>query len=90
MPKYFVENSKFKDAVVKEVGSYLKKFYRKHQISKEDYKEIFKKLMKKICKSSSEPKRLVCVRSIYKLSDFYVQKARQQIKKDCMFSDEIL
>lgn len=89
LPKFFVDNAKFQDAVVKEVGSHLKKFYKKHQVSKEDYKEIFKKVMKKICKSSSEPRRLVCVRSIRKLCDFYVQKARLQIKKDCMFSDDV-
>lgn len=85
--KYFVPRDKFKDAVIKEVGPYLKKFYKKHQISKEDYKEIFKKVIKKVCTSSSEKKRLVCTKAIHRLCHTYVKRARIQIKLDCKFGE---
>ncbi|XP_028968025.1 PHD and RING finger domain-containing protein 1-like [Galendromus occidentalis] len=85
--KYFVSREKFKDAVIKEVGPYLKKFYKKHQISKEDYKEIFKKVIKKVCTSSSEKKRLVCTKAIHRLCHTYVKRARIQIKLDCKFGE---
>lgn len=87
--KYFVPREKFKDAVIKEVGPYLKKFYKKHQISKEDYKEIFKKVIKKVCTSSSEKKRLVCTKAIHRLCHTYVKRARIQIKLDCKFGDSV-
>ena len=87
--KYFVPKENFKDAVIKEVGPYLKKFYKKHQISKEDYKEIFKKVIKKVCTSSSEKKRLVCTKAIHRLCHTYVKRARIQIKLDCKFGEGV-